>query len=263
MIDRERFQNIVRAAGELARAKAQDNESKLKHWDKNPGDPVSEGDIAVNRFLRHELTDLLPEAAWLSEESVDAPERLDSRRLWIVDPIDGTRDYINGRTGWAISVALVENQWPVAAMLYAPLRDEFWMAYAGEGTMLNGRRVQASRQQTLQGARVPADYLGEEDEGLVMVERPNSIALRMAKVADQRADMYASIRLGAEWDIAASALIVREAGALVTDVFGEPLRFNKPDPRAFGVLCSAPAVHAATVELLRDRALKLTGKDKT
>jgi myo-inositol-1(or 4)-monophosphatase len=104
---------------------------------------------------------------------------------------------------------------------------------------------------------VPADNLPKVDEDLVMVDKPNSIALRIAMVAADEADLLATLRWGFEWDIAAACLIAREAGAAVSDAFGAPFDFNKRDPRAFGLLVTAPAIHAAAVERLADRAAKL------
>ena len=110
---------------------------------------------------------------------------------------------------------------------------------------------------SLPGARVPAWKLHDEDADLVAVAQPNSIALRMAMVASGEADLVASLRWGYEWDIAAAGLIAREAGAAVTNAFGEPLNYNKRDPKAFGVLVCAPGIHAAAVERLAGRAQAL------
>ena len=112
----------------------------------------------------------------------------------------------------------------------------------------------------LPGARVPAKIMPPEDVDLVMVDQPNSIALRMALVAADEADLVATLRWGFEWDIGAAALIAREAGATVTDAFGGPLNYNKPDPRAFGLLVTAPTIHAAAVARLADRAKVLAAK---
>jgi myo-inositol-1(or 4)-monophosphatase len=106
---------------------------------------------------------------------------------------------------------------------------------------------------------VPTDSLPPEDRDLTPVEKPNSIALRVAMVADARADLVATLRWGYEWDVAAAALIAREAGAAVSDAFGHPLAYNKRDPRAFGLLVSAPAIHAAAVERLAERAARFGG----
>lgn len=234
----------------------------LKSWDKVPGSPVCEADLAVDAFLKRELGTLLPAAGWLSEETVDAAHRLDKSLIWLVDPIDGTRDFIRGRTGWAVSVALISAGKPLLGMLVAPARGEEWCAIAGKGATLNGRPLQASSRETLTGSRVPADSLPREDRDLVMVEKPNSIALRIAMVADDRADLLATLRWGSEWDIGAAALIAREAGASVSDAFGGPLTYNKRDPRAFGVLVTAPAIHKAAVDRLADRAKLYAAQDR-
>lgn len=229
----------------------------LDSWDKTPGNPVSEADLAVDKFLRRELGRLLPSAAWLSEESTDDPVRLGQDLIWLVDPIDGTRDFVKGKPGWAVSVALVSAGKPLIGMLAAPARDEEWFSFAGRGATLNGKPLQASRRQEFSGARVPVDQLPAPDSDLVMVEKPNSIALRIAMVANDKADLLATLRWGFEWDIGAAALIAREAGAMVTDAFGKPLAYNKRDPRDFGVLAAAPGIHASAVARIADRARAL------
>ena len=230
----------------------------LKSWEKSPGSPVCEADIEVDSFLKRELGALLPSAGWLSEETADSTERLGKSLVWLVDPIDGTRDFIRGRAGWAVSVALVSAGRPLLGTLVAPVRGEVWSATAGKGAWLNGDRLSASTRTEFAGARVPANDLPREDQDLTKVEQPNSIALRIAMVADNRADLVATLRWGFEWDVAAATLIAREAGAAATDAFGKPLAYNKRDPRAFGLLVSAPKIHAAAVERLADRAKLLS-----
>lgn len=260
MIDQGRFEEIVREAGRIAHCRWPGAGHDCEIWEKSPGNPVSEADIAVDAFLRRELGQLLPAAAWLSEETADDKLRTKSDLIWLVDPIDGTRDFVKGRAGWAVSVALVSAQRPLIGMLAAPARDEEWMSVAGQGATLNGNRLVASKRDELAGARVPTDQLPAADADLVAVEKPNSIALRIAMVADDRADLLATLRWGFEWDIAAATLIAREAGAQVSDAFGEPLAYNKHDPRDFGVLVSAPGIHAASVARLAERAARLKTK---
>lgn len=254
MIDRARLESIVRAAGEMAMASWPGAGHAPEVWEKVAGDPVSAADLAVDAFLKRELGALLPAAGWLSEETADAPGRLDGGLIWLVDPIDGTRDFIRGRSGWAVSVALISAGRPLFGMLSAPARDEFWHGEAGKGSWRNGVRLRASQRKVLPGARVPARITAREDADLVAVPQPNSIALRLAMVAADEADLVATLRWGFEWDIGAAALIAREAGAAVTDAFGAPLNYNKRDPRAFGVLATSPAIHAAAVERLAERA---------
>jgi myo-inositol-1(or 4)-monophosphatase len=256
MIDLDRLDEICIEAGQMALRLWPGGGHELESWEKVPGSPVCTADLEVDAFLRRELCALLPAAGWLSEESADHPERLARGLCWLVDPIDGTRDFIAGKPGWSVSVALISAGKPLLGLLVAPARDEVWRAIAGQGAWLNGRALQASTRSELPGARVPAKSLPPEDTDLTMVERPNSIALRIAMVADDRADLLATLRWGYEWDIAAATLIAREAGAAVTDAFGQPLTYNKRDPRAFGVLVTSPAVHLAAVERLAERAAK-------
>ena len=265
MIDRARLEAIVREAGRIALAGWPGDGHALDVWEKGPDNPVSASDLAVDAFLKRELRALLPAAGWLSEETVDAPARLGGNLAWLVDPIDGTRDFIRGRTGWAVSVALVNSARPLLGLLFAPARrrdegGEFWFGEAGKGSWRNGARLAASARAQLAGARVPASHLPKEDADLVMVDQPNSIALRIAMVAADEADLVATVRWGFEWDIAAAALIAREAGAAVTDAFGQPLNYNKADPRAFGVLATAPSIHTAATERLGQRAKELSGQ---
>ncbi|PKP95126.1 MAG: 3'(2'),5'-bisphosphate nucleotidase CysQ [Alphaproteobacteria bacterium HGW-Alphaproteobacteria-14] len=257
MIDSDRLLAIVREAGRIAHSRWPGAGHALASWDKTPGNPVSDADLAVDRFLKRELLQLLPSAAWLSEETADDKARTGSGLIWLVDPIDGTRDFVAGRSGWAVSVALVSAGRPLIGMLAAPARGEEWLAVAGQGATLNGAPIQASTRAQFAGARVPTVSLPKEDADLVAVEQPNSIALRIAMVADNRADLVATLRWGFEWDIAAATLIAREAGAQVSDAFGRPLDYNKHDPRDFGVLVCSPAIHAAAVERLSQRAKAL------
>jgi len=229
----------------------------LDCWEKGPGDPVCSGDLAVNAFLRRELGRLLPAAGWLSEETTDSPDLRGGDLLWLVDPIDGTRDFIQGRTGWAVCVALIADGKPLISMMAAPARQEFWQAELGRGATRNGLPLRASARAALPGARMPARALPPEDADLTLVDQPNSIALRMAMVAADEADVLATLRWGYEWDIGAAALIASEAGAAVSDAFGADFVFNKPDPRAFGVVVSAPAIHGPMLDRIAERARNL------
>ena len=257
MIDRLRLEQICQEAGRIAMRQWPGEGHALESWDKTPGSPVCTADLEVDSFLKRELGALLPAAGWLSEETVDHPERLEKGLCWLVDPIDGTRDFIRGRRGWAVSVALISAGRPLLGSLTAPARGEVWSATAGQGAWRNGERLTASTRSALPGARVPADSLPRPDKDLAMVDKPNSIALRIAMVAANEADLVATLRWGFEWDVAAATLIAREAGAAVSDAFGAPLAYNKRDPRAFGLVVCAPAIHEAVVERLAERAAEV------
>ena len=257
MIDADRLKSIVSEAGRIAHGQWPGAGHSVRSWEKEPGSPVCEADLAVDTFLKRELGQLLPAAGWLSEETGDDHSRLADNLIWLVDPIDGTRDFLRGRDGWAVSVALVSSGRPLIGMLAAPARDETWLAVAGQGAWRNGEKLAASTRHTFEGSRVPADSLSAADRMLAMVAKPNSIALRIAMVAADEADLVATLRWGLEWDIGAATLIAREAGASVSDAFGNKLDFNKRDPRAFGVLVSAPGIHEQAIVHLAGRASQI------
>jgi len=236
---------VVAEAGALALARIGGN---YRRWDKTPGHPVCDVDIAVDAFLRERLAMLDPQAAWLSEETIDDPVRLGRRRVWIVDPIDGTRDYLRRRDGWCVSAALVEDGQPILGVLVAPSRGETWVAEAKKGATCNGVPLRPGDRTELAGARFPTDALPRTHRDLIAVAKPNSIALRIAMVAAGQADLLVTHRWGHEWDIAAAALIAREAGAAITDACGVPMRFNTRSAQAFGMIVAAPGIYEQALQ---------------
>jgi myo-inositol-1(or 4)-monophosphatase len=247
------------AAGELA---LRHFHAKSEWWDKSPGNPVGIADLEVDAYLMERLLGARPDDGWLSEETADTAARLDKDRVWIIDSIDGTRDFVRGRTGWAVSVALVERGEVTVAALVAPARGQLFAALKGRGAQCNGRRLRVSGMTELPGIRLPIDeanmaasFWPEPWPG-VSVERPNSLALRMAKLASDEADGWMEGRTIAEWDIAAATLILNEAGGVATDRAGAPLRFNKPDPVFHGIAAATPALHGVVRDRL-DHALKV------
>jgi myo-inositol-1(or 4)-monophosphatase len=250
------LEEVSRIAAEAGRIAASRCGGAFERWEKAPGNPVCDIDLEVDAFLREKLGKVDPDAGWLSEETLDLSDRIERRRLWVVDPIDGTRDYLGGRNGWAVSVALVEDRRPLLGVLDAPARGEHWTAEKGKGARRNGKRIAVSGRTEFAGSRVPTDQL-PADSDLVAVAKPNSIALRIALVAAGDADLVATLKWGFEWDIAAAALIASEAGATVSGALGQPLAFNTASGEAFGVLVATPGIHAAAVERLRERALSV------
>lgn len=257
-LDRDAVVAAIQEAAALAFASWRDGAAPdAKVREKSKDNPVSDIDIAVDALLTTRLRAILPEAAWLSEETIDDPSRLDARLLWLVDPIDGTRDYVRGRSGWCVSVALVADGLPVFAVMAAPAQDKIWIAASGEGVRCNGTLLSGSIRQDFAGARVPADDLPRVDSDLVTVDKPNSIAMRMTMVACDRADLVATLRWGNEWDIAAAHLVAQEAGGIVTDALGQTITYNKRVPLDFGLICCAPGIHQAAVERLSERAARI------
>src|ERR1700755_1084819 len=148
--DAELLKDTVREAGALALSLFR---TELKNWTKGASSPVSEADIAVNDLLEARLREATPDYGWLAEERVDDGQRLGKKLVWIVDPIDGTRGYLAGREDWCVSVALVADDTPVLAAVFAPVTDEFFFAVHGQGATLNRRTVYATGGTTLDFSR--------------------------------------------------------------------------------------------------------------
>ena len=219
---------------------------KVRVRGKADGSPVTEADLAVDELLKTRLLAARPDYGWLSEETADDPARLARRRVFVVDPIDGTAAFIRRKPWFATSLAVVEDGVAVAGAVFAPELDELYLAEAGGGATLNGQTVRASACTSLPDARVVGDpdTLRPPAWPPWAVERRNAISWRMAAVAAGTFDAALSPTPKWEWDIAAGAVIAAEAGASVTDSAGAPLRFNTPDARAPGLIACAPALLA-------------------
>jgi myo-inositol-1(or 4)-monophosphatase len=231
--------SAVREAGELALTKFR---GSFRSWTKGFDSPVSEVDIAVDDLLRRRLVGMAPGDAWLSEESVDAPQRLTARHVWIVDPIDGTRAFIAGREDWTISAALVREGRPIAGALYAPVDDLMFLATAGGGFTLNGRAVDAEAPGRAAGLRIagPKRYVDMLARRMPVEALPriHSLALRLARVSSGAVDVAIAGGNSHDWDLAAADLIVHEAGGLLTDLDGQQVMYNRPVP-THGILMAA------------------------
>ena len=246
---------VVREAGALARKTAQ---GAFRHWTKGEDrSPVSEADIAVNDLLHKRLTALVPGAGWLSEETEGAPDA--SRTLlWVVDPIDGTRAFISGRTDWSISTALIEDGRPRLAALYAPASEEIFLAAHGSGATLNGTPIKANEGDGLRGAKIagPKRYLDRFSnlaDGTLPQPKVHSLALRLARVAQGTLDAAFASRGSHDWDLAAADLLVHEAGGALTDFTGRPLKYNGSQAVRGALVAAGRARHDALIGLVRDR----------
>jgi len=253
-----RLEAAVREAGALAHAMFG---APLRTWTKGPtSSPVSDADIAVDRLLRERLMGAGDGIAWLSEESADDPARLSARYVWIVDPIDGTRGYIEGAADWAVSVALVESGRPIAACLFAPVGAEFFSARAGSGAMLNGSAIAATTGASLEGARIAGprqllERLTAIAPPFAIMPRMRSLALRLARVAQGTFDAAIAGGNSHDWDLAAADLLVHEAGGALTPIGGGTVTYNRPVPRHGMLVATGRNRHAALTELLRDGRL--------
>lgn len=244
---------LIAAAREAGRIAARYVGQPLDARDKADGSgPVTAADLAVNVMLGAHLRAARPEYGWLSEESEDDGARLAAERVFIVDPIDGTRSFIEGSHTWAHSLAVAERGVVIAAVIYLPLRDKLYTAAAGRGAALNGAPIRVARRDDLAGASllaaspnlVPEHWRDGRVPQVTRAFRP-SLAYRLSLVAEGRYDAMLALRPTWEWDIAAGDLILREAGAVISDRRATLLRFNNPLPRLDGVIAANPVLHGA------------------
>ena len=221
-------------------------------YGRKPGfELVSEADLLAAERLHEALSSLLPEAGWLSEEHIDTSHRLAARFVWIVDPLDGTREYLLGVPEYALSVALVEEGRPILGVVHNPARRHTAAAVAPPDAPAENGGAVPDRIRVLIG-RGEADL--EEVPPLprnVEVQGVGSVAYRLALLAEGRADAVVSHYPRAEWDVAAGAALCAARGVVVSDFFGRPLQFNKPNPAVAGLLAARPAVHRRLHTYLR------------
>ncbi|MFQ5348013.1 MAG: 3'(2'),5'-bisphosphate nucleotidase CysQ [Rhodothalassiaceae bacterium] len=246
--DLDLLTDAVRGAASLA---LQYFERPVDVWHKRPNDPVSEADIAVNRYLRERLRRARPDYGWLSEESEDDPDRLRRERLWVVDPIDGTRAFLRGQAEFAVSVALVEGDRPLMGAVLQPVTGTLYRAVRGQGASRDHHPLQVSARAALAGCHMLADPAFFRARRHWPVPWPDmdyrrvpSLALRLAFVAAGGADAMVSIGRKHDWDLAAADLIVEEAGGRVVDATGSRLRYNRERPTQSCVIAAAPALIA-------------------
>jgi myo-inositol-1(or 4)-monophosphatase len=243
----------ARAAGEIALARAA-APGEVREKPDGYG-PVSEADLEIDRMLRAELAAVRPDYGWLSEESEDGPARLGAERVFIVDPIDGTRAYLAGQPAWAHSLAVAEAGRVVAGVVYLPRLGQLYAATLGGGARLNGEPIAISPRSELDGAEVLVNgnqlMPGLWPGGVPRVTRHfrPSLAYRLCLVAEGRFDATFTFRDTWEWDVAAGALIAREAGAAVSDRAGRAWRFNNPVPLLPGMIAAGPELHARILSL--------------
>jgi len=245
--------DVVREAGELGLAIGRKKD--LRHWTKPDGSHVTEGDLAINALFEQRLRAARPDDGWLSEETPDAPAaRMVRDRLWIIDPIDGTRAFLEGRREWCVAAALAVKGRPVLAAVFTPRHDEFFTATAGGGALLNGTRLALADPASLAGAHIAGNRKALASlADLGIAPDPSGslpLQLRLAHVAAGRLDGAVSIGKRNDWDLAAGELLVAEAGGRVSGSSGEGYIYNRPEPWQQGLVAAGAKRHAALIEAL-------------
>jgi myo-inositol-1(or 4)-monophosphatase len=243
----------VREAGDIARRYYNGN---VESWEKKPGDPVSEADLAIDSFLKERLMAARPDYGWLSEETADDPSRLDKNRVWVVDPIDGTRSFIAKKPEFTVCAALVENGLPILGIVYNPILEEFYEAEVGKGAFLNQGPITCGSRSDLDGATLLTSRKTFEWHGWIdnvpdaTFSHVNSIAYRMVKVASRHVDASLSFAAKSDWDIAAADIILSEAGGMSTTTSGEPHLYNREKVVHRNVISCGKSLHPLLMEML-------------
>ncbi len=252
----------VREAGKIARSYFGGH---YKQWDKGKGDPVTEADLAVDKYLHEAFSAARPDYAWLSEESVDDKRRLATEFTFVVDPIDGTVAFLKGRPHFTISVALVREGLPVVGVVFNPISEECFTAIAGQGAAMNGAAIHTSNAHEVDHCRMLGDraMLGHaawnEPPNIpwppMEIETRGSIAYRLALVANGSFDAMLALSPKRDWDLAAGDLIVREAGGRVTTHLGEEMRYNGRETIQPSVVAAGAALHPLLIDRVRNLKL--------
>ena len=223
---------------------------------KGRDNPVTSADLEADAALREHLSGAFPEYGWLSEETTDDGLRLSRRRVWIVDPLDGTKEFIKGIPEFVVAIALAEDGVPVLGVTYNPIKRELFWAARGAGCYLDGTPVHVTDAAGLTGAVVLASRSetarGEwrAYQGQIVANPIGSVAYKLALVAAGKADATFTATPKSEWDIASGAALLAEAGGVMTDIHGHPIRFNRKQVKLDGFVAAGPALHAALSRLL-------------
>jgi myo-inositol-1(or 4)-monophosphatase len=246
----------ARAAGEVALSFWRRTQTI---WEKQDGaGPVSEADLAVNRLLEDRLRGARPDYGWLSEETPDDQSRLSARRTFIIDPIDGTRAFLDGTPDFAHSIAVAEDGVVTAAVVFLPARNSLYSASDRDASALNGRDIRCSSPPDRSGATLltaranlaPEHWADGRPPDVKRVFR-SSLAWRLCLVAEGAFDAMMTLRPTWEWDVAAGSLIAARAGATVSDGRGQVPGFNASDPRLAGLIAAPGGLHRDLMARLR------------
>lgn len=256
--DAELLFATVREAGALGLALSRKKD--LRHWTKPDGSHVTEGDLAINDLFEQRLRAARPGDGWLSEETPDDPQsRMAHDRLWIIDPIDGTRAFLEGRREWCVAAALAVKGRPVLACVYTPRHDEFFTAQQGAGALLNDAPLVMPDPASLEGAHIAGNRKALASLAPLGIAADPSgalpLQLRLAHVAAGRLAGAVSIGKRNDWDLAAGELLVIEAGGRVSGSSGEGYIYNRLEPWQQGLVAAGAKRHAALIDALSAQAL--------
>ncbi len=247
--DLELLKESVRAAARIAMSF---HRKAPAHKQKPDGTIVTEADLAVDAYLKSTITTARPDDGWLSEETPDTTERLGKRRLWIVDPIDGTRDFQAGGVDWAIGAALAFEGRPVVSVLYRPADDVFFHAVEDGGAFCNGKPLLIDSAAARRHVITHNKYKSGIEAAGFSTERTSKLPLLLRFSAIAEGKLAGAISSGPknDWDIAAGHLILKEAGGILTTEKGGPVIYNRPEPWQPGVVAAQAQWHRAIMRAM-------------
>lgn len=249
----------ARAAGQVILGYYQ---TAVANWEKSPNNPVTKADLEADALLREQLLAAAPRFGWLSEETADDRERLKKEFCWIVDPLDGTQEFIDGLDQFAVSIGLAQDGQPLLGVVYNPATGELFSSIADHGFEYNGDASRPLSERTRPGG---ASILASDTEIKAGMWRPfpefqllplGSAAYKLARLAAGYGDAYISLKPKREWDVCAGVGLVQAAGGRVTDLKGLPIRFNRPDVLVGGIVAANPFLHDA---VCREMCKKIDG----
>lgn len=226
-------------------------------WSKGAAGPVSEADLEADALLKDGLRTARPDYGWLSEETADTPDRLAAERLFIVDPLDGTRAFLGGIPEFCVSLAVAAHGAATVGVVYNPITDELYAARTGGGATLNDAPIRVSPRDALEDARMLGGAGFYTDRRWPVpwprfrTRSVHAIAYRLALIAAGAQDGLVALGYKHDWDVAAGAVLVAEAGGRITDPWDEPFRFNRPEPRQNGAVAAGPGLHPLLIERVR------------
>ncbi len=226
---------------------------------KSPNNPVTTADFEADTLLKEQLRTPFPDYGWLSEESKDDLARLDREIIWVVDPIDGTKEFISGIPEFVISIGLVQGDRPVAGVLYNPVKGEMYAGSRGEGAYLNGRKLTVSdteelREATLLVSRTESKngHVDKFADYIKAFKPSGSVAYKLALAAAGTGDIFVSVYSKNEWDICAGDLVVNEAGGTMTDIYGNPVTYNNRETKIQdGIIAGNATIARQMLELTK------------
>tara|TARA_B100000989_G_scaffold287844_1_gene257881 strand:- start:289 stop:1092 length:804 start_codon:yes stop_codon:yes gene_type:complete len=246
--------DAVRNAGKIA---LEFDKKKINFWYKSKNQPVTDADIKINDYLKSFLQNKYPDFGWLSEETVDDGSRKMQKSFWCLDPIDGTRSFLNHKPEFTISLALLYESTPVFGVIHNPKTKELFYAEKNNGAFCNNKKMKVNNKINIKDCNLGIS--NSEFENLknfpnlknLKILRMGSIAYKIALVAKGKIDISLSLTKKSDWDLAAAALILEEAGGMITEKNGKPINYNTNNLEIPSVIASNSQIHKKMINHIK------------